>query len=124
MLAATSNRVIRSRILAANTLAGFVMRAWNRGDIKSFPKWQSAVWFVPEGGERKRERERKALPAAEFAVSVIKLTLDEKTHVPLLKLSSSESCCLLARGSSQCSSGGLTLIKLPHNGEKNQNLLC
>lgn len=59
MLDATSNHVTRSRILAANTLAGFVIRAWNRGDIKSFPKWQSAVWFVPEGGERRKERKKK-----------------------------------------------------------------
>lgn len=97
MLAVTSNHVTRSRILAPSTQAGFVMRAWNRGDIKSFPKWQSAVWFVPEGGERKK---KKTLPPADFAVSVIKLTLDEKTHVPLLEaLSSRGSCCLLAGGS-------------------------
>lgn len=56
MLAATSNHVTCSRIQAVNTLAGFVMRAWNRGDIKSFPKWQSAVWFVPEGGEQEEEK--------------------------------------------------------------------
>lgn len=107
MLDATSNHITRSRILAANTLAGFVMRAWNRGDIKSFPKWQSAVWFVPEGGERGG---KKILPPADFAVSVIKLTPDEETRVPLLKQSSSGSCCLLAGGSSQCGTG-LTFLQ-------------
>lgn len=56
MLAVTSNHVTRCRILAPSTLAGFVMRAWNRGDIKSFPKWQSAVWFVPEGGEGEKKQ--------------------------------------------------------------------
>lgn len=78
MLAATSNHVTCSRIPAANILVGFVMQAWNRGDIKSFPKWQSAAWFVPEGGEQEK---KKTLPPADFAVSVIELTLDEKTHV-------------------------------------------
>lgn len=51
MLAVTSNHFSRS-------LASFVMQAWNRGDIKSFPKWQNAVWFVPEGGETGKRKKK------------------------------------------------------------------